>query len=89
MCFELFQFIMCVTVALRAHILECCTNGTRIGALWSPLLHPACMAEQSTVIQYDEADGGWSALVWAMVFIGALMIVSYKVTRCMKSVLSH
>ena len=84
MCFELFQVIMCFTVALRAHILECCANGTRVGALWSPLLHPACMAEKTTVIQYSETDGGdegWSALWWSLLYIIVLVVVAYRLIR--------
>ena len=85
MCFELFQVIMCFTVALRAHVLECCANGTRVGALWSPLLHPACMAERTTDMHYvtnDDDSEGWLALLLALMYIGILIVVAYKVARC-------
>ena len=48
-------------------------------------MHPACMAERSTGMQYvstGDDNEGWSALLLALLYIFVLVVVAYKVARC-------
>ena len=76
---------MCFLVAVRGYVLEFCANGTCIGDLWSPLVHPACESRAMITNGMSEISMGQHSELGLFLAIMISMILGVLLgLKCMK-----